>query len=285
MSDELEAKQEELDGANSQVATDANPDEGRVEGEEGTSRESGLPSPEEWAEYKTKLDQIPNLVSGMNKAQERAALLEQERDFYQRQAQSAAGVIQQAADPQAAALSELQGRLSQTYDEGERAQAYADYNRKILQLEKQSWLTEAEQRAQLQSSLPRAAQMLGADTQQATAHLANVLNTLTPEELALVKLKRDGRLDSHLEAERKQREQAARQAQLLQSGGLGGGRNVPGSAASGGGKWAAWEDWALVSDDEKVRLAEADEQITIVGAPPQYKASDEIARIKRKQGK
>ncbi len=112
-----------------------------------------------------------------------------------------------------------------------------DQNRALLEWKQASDLQLREQvrsdgvrAAQLQAEMPRATEMLGmTDQNAASQRLAEIHQSLTPAELAIVGAHRAGTLQEQMTKQQASREAAAQQAELLNSVLTGGGgHRVPG---------------------------------------------------------
>jgi len=141
------------------------------------------------------------------------------------------GQVQQRVNPTEAARQAWQ-RAKTEYDPNGPSEddLHDAYIRQIVSDASQQTLLQARQEAAVQRELPQAGQMLGIDNQQLLSQqLTEVGNSLTPRELALIKLDRQGKAGSYLNSAQVAKEQRAKEAGFLRSLGDTGGGHVPGA--------------------------------------------------------
>lgn len=233
------------------------PAKGRGEGAEGTSPAVETPSPEELAK------KYEGAVKAMGEHQRKSADLERqleseraERVRQQQIAEAAQGIARQRTDPREAAKAELRDAY-ESYDP-DRIVAAQD---KLAAMATDAVVERAVERAiqaqRLASSMPRAGEMLGIRDQDAVSQrLGQVHGSLTPDELALIDLHRQGKAGEYLTAEQERRERSAKQQELLSSlGSVNGARGSIGVSQKGR-THISWNDWAVANPDAKARLRE-----------------------------
>lgn len=263
MTTELETKPPVADPG--QAAPDAPANPPQDAGATGQQPPAGAPASVSREEFETLRKQNEDILRGMNAAQRDAADLRAERDLYQRQAQAAAGVLP-ARDPEAAAWDRFQS--SGSFDD---LKTYQDLReQRLAQNIRASVLSEQ----RLMSSMPVARDMLGvADDAAAARQLQGVHQTLTPEELAVVHLRRQGKLNDWIAEEQKAKERRAREAGLSGPAGFGSpGRSVPGMP--GNGKEIVefpFTEWAQLTPEAKARFrSDPKTDFVVTGAPRHF---------------
>jgi hypothetical protein len=234
--------------------------------------QSGL-SEQEIAEYRAWKDALGaanvtdprSLAADYTRKAQRAAELEQELSREREALDILRGRERQAADPEAAAYEAY--RLNPYDPDAQRAWLEARDAKRTPEI-----LRTALAQIQLGQRLPQAGEMLGiTDQQQLARTLHGVGSTLTPDELALVELKRRGKAAEYLSRETKQLEEQAQRASALdQFGSVRGAPRIPGSNPDDGVKPIPFEEWAALNDAAKDRLRKSSEKFAIVGAPKHF---------------
>ena len=209
--------------ANAEITT---PETGSEAAEAGASTEAGAPtqeySPEQYAEAVRAMNEAQR---GQAEARQQAAVSRQQADYYQQMAQTAAGVVQQATDPKEAAWAAI-AKAREDFD----TQSERDAFERLQAIGQQAAVEQALKAQQINAQMPRAGEMLGVTDQNVLSQqLGQIHQTLTPQELSMVGLHRQGKLAEFITADQVKAEDAAKQAELLQSFTSGGGRSVPGS--------------------------------------------------------
>jgi len=165
------------------------------------------------------------------KAQE-ASTLQAQLAQQQQAIHALTGQVQAQVNPTAAAKQAWQ-QAKVEYDPtnpNAEDEAHDAYIRQLVAEASEGTLLRARQEAAVQRELPQAGEMLGIENQQLLQQqLADVGNSLTPRDLALIQLHRQGKASDYLTAAQQAKEAAGRQATLLNSLGDAGGGNVPGA--------------------------------------------------------
>jgi len=242
--------------------------------------QSGL-TEQEIAEYRAWKDALGNanvtspreLVADYTRKSQRAAELEGELAREREALDVLRGRERRDADPEAAAK---QRWMEARYTNDE-PQALEDYL-SIRDRNREGAISESTlYKLRMQQRVPLAAEMLGIQDERSLAQtLHHVVNSLTPDELALVELNRRGKLDEYAGKSRTKREEAARRAAALdQFGSVRGAPRIPGSDASGK-KHIDFADWATLSPAARMRHKEAkDYEVVITNAPKHFDPATE----------
>ena len=225
------------------------------------------PSQEDFEALKQKYDAS---VQGMNEAQRNAAAAQAAYEQQLRIAQAAQGQVQQYEDPVKAAWDDYVA-AKDSYEPGAADAAMLRWADARDQQNAQRIRDEVLQTTRLQQSLPRAQEMLGVkDPQLAVSELQQVQQTLTPEDLALIRLHRQGKAGEYLSEKQTRREELARQASLLTSMSQGSpGRGVPGPAGEPP-TTIDFADWALLDEKTKQELRDSDQEVAVVNGPAHF---------------
>lgn len=224
-------------------------------------------------------DQYEAAVREMNERQREAARYAQERDYYQRIAQEATGAVQRATDPEAAAAAKYRKALEDNpYDTAAILAAKDELDEARFAKRSQALIQQALSAARVQNEMPEVARLLKVtDQQQLANRLLGVQQSLTPKELAMVDLLRQGKLPDHITSERKRQEEEAKRAELIRSLAAGGpaGRRVPGSLDGAARKEIDFVDWASLNESAKKRIRESGDEVVITNAPKHFDPNTE----------
>lgn len=235
---------------------------------EGTAAGTAEPSQAEQQPSEDWRKKYEDAVRGMNDAQRRAAERDAENERLRHIAEAAMGRVQAQEDPEAAAYKAWQEgyytgdapELHRRYLEAREQKRFAQFGDNLMK------------QFELRQKMPAASAMLGInDERSLAATLHGVAQTYTPDELALIELKRRGKLEEYLHRSREQREADARRASALdQFGSIRGAPRIPGSPPDGDAKLIPFEEWAAASDEAKQRLRQSKDKFVVVGAPKHF---------------
>lgn len=221
-------------------------------------------------------EQYEAAVRAMNDAQRKAADLERQNALLNeiaeqhRKVQDAFGPRQQQQDPEESAMQKYMA-ARENYDVAAEAAALRELNAARDQKLRQSMMNDVIRQQRLLQSMPVAQQMLGVkDENLASQQLAHIYQSMTPDEIALVALKRQNKIAEWVATQQEESERKRQQAEALRAlPGLGGGGRVPGAGAPKA-KAMPYETWLAGSEEAKQAWRDADEELLIIGAPPGF---------------
>lgn len=270
---EQETNQEVVEQPNPELEQDANSQEsGQVEGTEAQTAPTESPqepSKEELDELielgrRTKAANITDpeaLMRDYTHKSQALPELQSERERAMEVIRKLAGERAAAADPVEAAKQQYAEAL-RSFDPDAILNAEENLARLRMDQQKQQLLSESIRVQELKESMGRA-KTFGDFSEQ---ELGQVHQTISPEELALVRRYRQGDLPDVLNAETEKRKAEAQQkARMNQLFGQGSGGTIPGGFDEPKKPVIDWVDYALLSEGKRKELDEAG--VTVINTP------------------